>query len=74
METGPKPVSNIFVTHGAANKDAPSDHWYKKLFRNIRFRFINFDILTFAYTVNTYIENIIRAAYILIAEHKRIKK
>jgi hypothetical protein len=31
-------------------------------------------LFTFAYTVNTYIENIVRAAYVLIAERKRIKK
>lgn len=31
-------------------------------------------LFTFAYTINTYIENIVRAAYVLIAERKRIKK
>ncbi len=142
FETGPKLFSNIFVTRGNANREHKDDPWYKKLFRNLRFRFINFDMLTvvyprtilmsfkkitvvilkaimsicfattyglgslpsffqnalrlfgvsgipqrnageaiavmclftFAWTVNTYLENIITAAYILIIEHKRIKK
>ncbi|MBO5040844.1 MAG: glycosyltransferase family 2 protein [Clostridia bacterium] len=140
--TGPKLLSNIFVTRGAANRNEPNAPWYKKLWRNIWFRVRNLEMLTivfprnitlsfkkistviikillaamfayecglnslpgemrdivqlfdvtsvpqkgvwqtvgliclftFAYTVNTYIENIVRAAYVLIAERKRIKK
>ena len=142
FETGPKLFSNIFVTHGMANREKPDAPWYKRLARNLRFRFMSFDmltivfprnislsfkkistvilkillatmfayecglnslpgemrnivqlfgvdripqssvwqtvgficLLTFAYTVNTYIENIVRAAYVLVAERKRIKK
>lgn len=140
--TGFKLFSNIFRTRGAANKDEKDAPWYKKLLRNLRFRFINFDMLTIVYprtvlltfkkistvaikialalsaaatfgletapnlirdalrlfgiahvipqselqtvalicvialswTVNTYIETIIYAAYVLIAERRRIKK
>ena len=47
-ETGPKLLWHIFYTGGAANreekyKDAP---WYKRLFNNIRLRFMSFDMLT----------------------------
>lgn len=140
--TGFKLFSNIFRTKGVANKDEKDAPWYKKLFRNLRFRFINFDMLTVVYprtilltakkistvaikialslsaaasfgletaprllrdvlklfgisqiipqsdlqtvalicvfalswTVNTYIETIFYAAYVLIAERRRIKK
>lgn len=142
VETGGKLFLNIFRTKGAANKEYPDAPKWKKLLRNLRFRFINFDMLTvvfprsillsfkkiavvllktgwaltsaktfgvgyapelirailklfgvtqvfpqtdvetialmcaftFAWTVNTYIETIITAAYVMIAERKRIKK
>lgn len=140
--TGFKLISNIFVTRGAANRNHQNDCWFKKLCRNIHFRFVNFDMLsvvyprsillsfkkiavviikailaiivakrfqfaslpklfryvlklfgvtgivqhnaaeaiavmcmfTFAWTLNTYIDTMLKAAYVLIAERKRVKK
>ena len=47
-ETGPTLLKHIFITGGAANreekyKNAP---WHKKLFNNLRLRFMSFDMLT----------------------------
>lgn len=46
VETGGKLFCNIFRTRGAANKDEPDAPLWKKLLRNLRFRFINLDMLT----------------------------
>lgn len=49
-ETGPQLLSHIFVTKGMANKDADGNPipkpWWKKLYDNIRLRFMSFDMLT----------------------------
>ena len=47
-ETGPTLLKHIFVTGGAANKEEKYKNapWYKKLFNNIRLRFMSFDMLT----------------------------
>ncbi len=49
VETGPKLLKHIFVTDGAANRDCPNAHWYKKLFNNIRLRFMSLDMLSVMY-------------------------
>lgn len=46
VETGGKLFCNIFRTRGAANKDDPNAPLFKRILRNIRFRLINFDMLT----------------------------
>lgn len=48
-ETGPKLLKHIFVTGGAANRDCPDEVWYKKLFNNIRLRFMSLDMLSVVY-------------------------
>lgn len=139
VETGPKLFWHIFYTGGMANKDSDAPI-LKKFIRNLRFRFMSFDMLTvvfprqltlvfkklvsyslrivlvcaagasfskyyapdfiriildifdispsfestvsgvlwvifyaLAWSLNSYINGIISAAYILIIEHKRIK-
>lgn len=49
IETGPKLLKHIFVTNGSANKDCPNAPWYKKLFNNIRLRFMSLDMLSVVY-------------------------
>ncbi len=50
IETGPALFYHIFVTNGMANKDADGkkipNPWWKRLFNNIRLRFMSFDMLT----------------------------
>lgn len=48
-ETGPKLLKHIFVTGGAANKDCHDAPWYKRLFNNIRLRFMSLDMLSVVY-------------------------
>ena len=50
VETGPKLFAHIFVTGGVANRNVPDDtpRW-KRLFNNIRLRFMSFDMLTIVY-------------------------
>lgn len=54
VETGPKLLKHIFVTGGAANRadvnagGEPKSVW-KRLFNNIRLRFMSFDMLTVVY-------------------------
>lgn len=48
-ETGPKLLKHIFITGGAANRERPNEIWYKKLFRNIRLRFMSLDMLSVVY-------------------------
>ncbi len=45
-ETGPKLFKHIFYTGGAANKENPDAGWFEKLIKNIRLRFMSFDMLT----------------------------
>ena len=49
-ETGPQLLYHVFVTHGMANKTPdgePIDNpWWKKLYNNLRLRFMSFDMLT----------------------------
>lgn len=47
-ETGPKLLGHIFYTGGAANREEKDKNapWYKRLFNNIRLRFMSFDMLT----------------------------
>ena len=49
VETGPKLLKHIFVTNGAANKNCGSAPWWKKLFNNIRLRFMSLDMLSVVY-------------------------
>ena len=49
VETGPKLLKHIFITGGAANKECPDAPWYKKLFNNIRLRFMSLDMLSVVY-------------------------
>ena len=49
VETGPKLLKHIFITGGAANKDCPKAPWWKKLFNNIRLRFMSLDMLSVVY-------------------------
>ena len=145
VETGPALLYHIFVTHGRANKTIDGEKipnpWWKRLFNNIRLRFMSFDMLTvvfprsllsafkktivyflrvvlivetgakfgigsapvafqklfawldftpaydsvlnkclwyaffvFCWTIWSYVEGILVAAYVYIVEHKRIKK
>lgn len=49
-ETGGKLFLNIFRTKGAGNKfTKEGTPWWKRVIYNIRFRFINFDMLTIVY-------------------------
>ena len=50
VETAPQLFSHIFVTHGMANREEKPDapRW-KRLFNNIRLRFMSFDMLTIVY-------------------------
>ena len=47
-ETGPKLLWHIFYTGGAANREEKDKKapWYKRLFNNLRLRFMSFDMLT----------------------------
>ena len=139
VETGWPLLKHVFITYGAANRDDPEASRFRKFIRNIRLRFMSFDMLTvvyprsivtlarrilvfalqtvliffaglkvsawygpmlfdypvlkwlgihvsegagqallfltvafFSWTVYTYVKGIILAAYIFIAEHKRI--
>ncbi len=50
VETAPQLFAHIFVTHGMANRDEPADApWWKRLFNNVRLRFMSFDMLTIVY-------------------------
>ncbi len=50
VETGPQLLKHIFVTNGAANRDVPQGTpWWKRLFNNIRLRFMSFDMLFIVY-------------------------
>ncbi len=50
VETGPKLLKHIFITKGAANRDVPKNTpWWKRLFNNIRLRFMSFDMLFIVY-------------------------
>lgn len=49
VETGPKLLKHIFITNGAANKDCTTAPWWKKLFNNIRLRFMSLDMLSVVY-------------------------
>ena len=49
VETGPKLLKHIFVTGGAANRDCKDAPWWKKLFNNIRLRFMSLDMLSVVY-------------------------
>ena len=48
-ETGPKLLKHIFVTGGAANRECQNAPWWKKLFNNIRLRFMSLDMLSVVY-------------------------
>ena len=49
-ETGPKLLWHIFVTNGAANRESsPDTPWWKRLFRNLRLRFMSLDMLSVVY-------------------------
>ncbi len=49
-ETGPQLLKHIFVTGGAANRDvAPDTLKWKRLFNNIRLRFMSLDMLSVVY-------------------------
>ncbi len=49
-ETGPKLLKHIFITGGAANRNAPQGTpWWKKFIYNIRLRFMSFDMLSITY-------------------------
>jgi len=56
VETGPKLFSHIFVTKGIANKDIDGNiipnPWWKRLFNNIRLRFMSFDMLTVVFPLS----------------------
>lgn len=55
-ETGPKLLKHIFVTGGAANRTVPNDTpWWKKLFNNIRLRFMSLDMLSVVYPRSIFI-------------------
>ncbi len=49
VETGWPLLKHVFVTHGAANRDEPDAPKWRKLVRNIRLRFMSFDMLTVVY-------------------------
>lgn len=50
VETGPKLFKHIFVTNGAANRDVPPDtSKFKRIFNNIRLRFMSLDMLSVVY-------------------------
>lgn len=50
IETGPKLLKHIFITNGAANKGCPKNTpWWKRLFNNIRLRFMSLDMLSVVY-------------------------
>lgn len=50
VETGPQLLSHVFVTKGMANKTPDGrpvpNPWWKKIFNNLRLRFMSFDMLT----------------------------
>jgi len=48
-ETGWPLLKHVFVTHGAANRDDPAAPKWRKFIRNIRLRFMSFDMLTVVY-------------------------
>lgn len=48
-ETGWPLLKHVFVTGGAANRDDPEAPKWRKLVRNIRLRFMSFDMLTVVY-------------------------
>lgn len=48
-ETAPVLGKHIFVTHGAANADRETAGKGKRLFNNLRLRFMSFDMLTVVY-------------------------
>ncbi len=53
-ETGPKLLLHIFITNGMANKDyitgqAKEYSFFKKIFNNIKLRFMSFDMLTIVF-------------------------
>lgn len=49
VETGWPLLKHVFVTHGAANRDEPEAPKWRKFIRNIRLRFMSFDMLTVVY-------------------------
>lgn len=49
VETGWPLLKHVFVTHGAANRDDPNASRFRKFIRNIRLRFMSFDMLTVVY-------------------------
>ena len=49
VETGWPLLKHVFVTGGAANRDDPEAPKWRKLIRNIRLRFMSFDMLTVVY-------------------------
>ena len=61
-ETGPSLFKHIFVTNGNANKNEAEDvKLYKKIFNNIRFRFMSYDMLTvvFPYSLVLVIKKVV---------------
>ena len=49
VETGPQLLKHVFVTRGAANRDEPDAPKWLRFIRNIRLRFMSFDMLTVVY-------------------------
>ncbi len=49
VETGWPLLKHVFVTRGAANRDDPEAPRWRKFVRNIRLRFMSFDMLTVVY-------------------------
>ena len=49
VETGWPLLRHVFVTGGAANRDDPDAPKWRKFIRNIRLRFMSFDMLTVVY-------------------------
>lgn len=54
-ETGPTLFKHIFITKGMANKDCPNVPWYKKLFNNLRLRFMSLDVLSVVFPRSLFI-------------------
>ncbi|MBQ3075211.1 MAG: glycosyltransferase, partial [Clostridia bacterium] len=48
-ETGWPLLKHVFVTHGAANRDDPEAPRWRRFIRNVRLRFMSFDMLTVVY-------------------------
>ena len=49
VEVGPKLLKHIFITDGNANRNCYDAPWYKRIFNNIKFRFMSLDMLSIVY-------------------------